>query len=98
MLVIATELFDTAYLIKLTATSLQLILQLSAPMLIAAIGTGLAVSIFQATTQIQEQTLSFVPKIIATFVAIILYAPQTSSKLMHFARNIFSDIASMGPG
>ena len=47
----------------------------SGPLLIVALVTGLAVSIFQATTQIQEQTLAFVPKIVAVLVAIVFFGP-----------------------
>ena len=57
----------------------------SGPLLIVALVTGLAVSIFQATTQIQEQTLAFVPKIVAVLVGIVFFGPwmlSTSNVVM----------------
>ncbi|MBI3926086.1 MAG: flagellar biosynthesis protein FliQ [Armatimonadetes bacterium] len=83
---------------NLITEALYLILILSAPMLLAAIGTGLLISIFQATTQIQEQTLSFVPKIIATFVAVIWAGPRIATELEQFMVKVFGDISQMGPG
>lgn len=57
--------------ISIAERAIWVILLASGPLLLVALITGLAVSIFQATTQIQEQTLAFVPKIVAVLVAIV---------------------------
>ena len=59
--------------IQLGQQALMIVLLVSAPMLGLGLLVGLAVSVFQATTSIQEQTLAFIPKIIAVFVAILIY-------------------------
>lgn len=65
---------------------------LSAPMLLIGLLVGLAVSIFQATTQIQEATLAFVPKILAVFISIIIFSPWLLKKATEFANHIFTNI------
>ncbi len=71
------------------------ILITSAPMLVAALVVGLAVAIFQATTQIQEQTLAFVPKIIAVFLVLIIIGPWIMATLTEFAYAIFNAISDI---
>jgi flagellar biosynthetic protein FliQ len=90
-LFLALETFDSIFLPSIQK-AIRLILTLSAPMLLAAIGTGIAVSIFQATTKIQEQTLSFVPKIAATFVAVVMYAPKVKVQASAFLMEILNYI------
>ena len=68
------------------------ILLVSGPLLLVALITGLAVSIFQATTQIQEQTLAFVPKIIAVLVALIFFGPWMLGQMTMYARDIFENL------
>ncbi|MDI3281025.1 MAG: flagellar biosynthesis protein FliQ [Bacillota bacterium] len=63
------------YIIELGREALWIVLLVSAPILGLSLLVGLAVSIFQATTQIQEQTLAFVPKIIAVLVAVVVFGP-----------------------
>ncbi len=91
------EFFTDAYVMEICTQALFLILLLSAPMLMAALGVGLVISILQATTQVQEQTLSFVPKLIATFVSVVVCGTWISSMVGGFATRIFTDIAQMGP-
>lgn len=67
----------------------------SAPMLIAALLIGLIVSIFQATTQINEQTLAFVPKIIGIFLAILIFGGFIISKITDFTGLLFQSIEQM---
>ena len=69
--------------------SLTLMLTLSAPILGAALIIGLAISVFQAVTQIQEQTLSFVPKILGMAVVAILVTPWVTASIMEFAQRMF---------
>ena len=61
--------------VSIAERAISVILMASGPLLIVALVTGLSVSIFQATTQIQEQTLAFVPKIVAVLVGIIFFGP-----------------------
>ena len=75
--------------------ALAMILRLAAPMLGAAIATGIAVSIFQATTKIQEQTLSFVPKIAATFLALVICVPGVKTECQAFLLEILGYIADL---
>ncbi len=76
--------------IEIVRESLTLMLILSAPILGAAVVIGLAISVFQAVTQIQEQTLSFVPKILGMGVVAILITPWVASSIMEFARRMFA--------
>jgi flagellar biosynthesis protein FliQ len=87
---------DETYIISITGQCLHLILLLSAPMLLAALTVGLSISIFQATTSIQEQTLSFVPKIVAAFAAIMIFGPWIANMISAFAIQIFTSIPSLG--
>jgi flagellar biosynthesis protein FliQ len=75
--------------VQLGREALYMVMLISAPMLGLGLIVGVLVSIFQATTQIQEQTLAFVPKIIATFVAILIFGPWILSMLVDYIREIF---------
>lgn len=81
------------FVITIAERSVWVILLASGPLLIVALMTGLAVSIFQATTQIQEQTLAFVPKIVAVMVAIIFFGPWMLSYVTTYASDIFSSLS-----
>jgi flagellar biosynthetic protein FliQ len=76
-------------------TAVFQILLLAAPVLIIGLSVGLIVSIFQATTSIQEQTLSFVPKIAAVLLALILFGPWMFSTLSQYTLNLFAHIPDM---
>ncbi len=93
-LLFAQEIFDTIFL-SMVQKTLKMILVLSAPMLMAAIITGIAVALFQALTKIQEQTLSFIPKIVATFLALVLYVPTVKMECEAFLLETFNYIAAM---
>ena len=75
--------------IQLVRETLGLMLFLAAPILLAALAVGLVVSILQAATQIQEQTLSFVPKILGMGAVAILTAPWLFTKIMDFSARMF---------
>lgn len=81
------------FVISIAERSIWVILLASGPLLIVALLTGLAVSVFQATTQIQEQTLAFVPKIIAVMVAIVFFGPWMLSRVTNYASDIFSNLS-----
>lgn len=67
-------------------------LVVAAPMLLLGLITGLIVSIFQAVTQIQEQTLTFIPKILISAVAILLFGPFMLAMLTDFTSRVFTNI------
>ena len=71
-------------------------LKVAAPLMMIALAVGLVVSLFQALTQIQEQTLIFVPKILAVFAAMLLMLPFMSDALAGYMTRIATRIASGG--
>ena len=81
--------------IQVGREALFMVMLVSAPMLGMGLIVGVVVSIFQATTQIQEQTLVFVPKIIATFVAILLFGPWILGMMVDYTREIFTSFNSL---
>lgn len=83
------------FVISLFEQSIYTILIVAAPMLGLGLLVGLLVSIFQATTQIQEQTLAFIPKIVAVLLAIVLFGPWMLNHLIDFTENIFSQISHL---
>jgi flagellar biosynthetic protein FliQ len=72
--------------------AVEVLLLVSAPLLLAALVTGLLVSIFQAATQINEATLSFVPKVIMIFVTLILAGPWMIALMTDYFRRLFESI------
>lgn len=75
--------------------ALWLTIQLCAPVLIVGLVVGVAIGLFQALTQIQEQTLIYAPKIIAIFVSLMLFLPLMGALLGGFMRTIAARIAGM---
>lgn len=80
------------FVISLVEKGVYTILIVSGPLLLLALVVGLIISIFQATTQIQEQTLAFVPKIVAVLVGIVFFGPWMLSKMISFTYEIFSNL------
>ncbi|MCG8500309.1 MAG: flagellar biosynthesis protein FliQ [Firmicutes bacterium] len=83
---------DQGLVIDLAQNALVTILLVAGPMLGLGLLVGLAVSIFQATTQISEQTLSFIPKIIAVLGSIIIFGPWMLSTMVKFTENLLLNI------
>ncbi|MEN6565666.1 MAG: flagellar biosynthesis protein FliQ [Veillonellales bacterium] len=81
--------------IQISRDALSMVMLVSAPMLGLGLLVGILVSIFQATTQIQEQTLAFIPKIIAVFVAILIFGPWMLSIMVDYTREIFISLPQM---
>jgi flagellar biosynthetic protein FliQ len=75
--------------VDLVRESFTLMLVLSAPVLVAAVAIGLLISLFQAVTQIQEQTLSFVPKIVGMVVVAIVTTPWVATLLIEYSKRMF---------
>jgi flagellar biosynthetic protein FliQ len=81
---------DLPSAVDLVRQTLILAMVISAPMLLIGLAVGIVVSLFQAVTQIQEQTLTFVPKIAAMIAAALLLMPWISQRLLDYAAAIFS--------
>jgi flagellar biosynthetic protein FliQ len=75
--------------------ALELTLMLSAPLLITALAVGLIVGIFQAATQINEMTLSFIPKLLAMAAVLALTGPWMIRHLVEYSRNLIESIPGM---
>ena len=78
--------------IQLGQEALMTVLIVATPMLGLELIVGLMVSVFQATTSIQEQTLAFIPKIIAVFVAILIFGPWMLRIIVEYVTNIFVNL------
>lgn len=83
---------DESTLVTLGVQTFKITLLLSLPMLLAGLIAGLIISIFQATTQINEMTLSFVPKIILVVIVIIFLMPWMTTTMIDFTENILNQI------
>jgi len=77
------------YLLLIAREGLYLALIASAPPVLASMFIGLFVSVIQATTQIQEQTLTFVPKLVGVFLSLAIAAPWIGAQLIRFTRLVF---------
>jgi flagellar biosynthetic protein FliQ len=86
---------DLAFAVSLVRTGVLQILIVAAPVLLIGMGVGLIVSIFQATTSIQEQTLTFVPKIAAILLALVFFGPWMLQTVVSFAETLFRQIPNM---
>ncbi|ADD67096.1 flagellar biosynthetic protein FliQ [Denitrovibrio acetiphilus DSM 12809] len=78
--------------IDMLVQALQLSLLVAAPMLGIGLIIGLLISIFQSVTQIQEMTLTFIPKIIGVVVAVMVFAPWMVDKMMVYTINLFTNL------
>ncbi len=78
--------------IQLGQEALMIVLLVSAPMLGLGLIVGLMVSVFQATTSIQEQTLAFIPKIVAVFVAILIFGPWMLRIMVEYVTNVLVNL------
>jgi len=75
--------------------ALQTTLMVAGPMLLAGMVVGLLISIVQAATQVNEMTMTFVPKIVVVFLVMVLSLPWAISQLTNFTRNMFERMAGM---
>ena len=80
------------FVVEFAKQAIILTIYLSMPMLGLGLIAGLAISVFQAVTQIQEMTLTFVPKILAVFIGLLFAAPWMMEKLTTFTANILANI------
>ena len=75
--------------------ALEITLLLAAPLLLVALVTGLIVGAFQAATQINEQTLSFIPKLLAMALAVVIAGPWMLKVLINYTRELFESIPNL---
>ncbi|OGX60717.1 MAG: EscS/YscS/HrcS family type III secretion system export apparatus protein [Paenibacillus sp. RIFOXYA1_FULL_44_5] len=83
---------STEFVIRIASEAVYTVLKASAPMMILALLVGLIISIFQATTQIQEQTLAFVPKIVAVLFSILIFGPWILQIVLDFTYNLLAHL------
>lgn len=81
--------------VSLGQNAVNIALLLSAPLLIIGMVVGLLIALFQATTQIQEMTLTFVPKIAAVMVALLFFAPWMLIKITDYTQDLFMSIPTL---
>ena len=85
-----------ADVLEVSREAVVVMIKISAPLLLAALIVGLVISLFQALTQIQEMTLSFVPKILAIFVSTLLLMPFMFATLAAFSEELVQRIVGLG--
>ncbi len=82
--------------LEIARMGLWTLIKVAAPLMLIALGVGLMISLFQALTQIQEMTLSFVPKILAMFIALIIFMPFILETLTTFTEELYSRMTVIG--
>ena len=86
---------DQSQVIEIGARAMWVTLQLSLPVLGVSLVVGLLVSMFQAVTQLQEPTLSFIPKVLAVVLVLVLAGPWMLNTLLGFTTELFAGIAAV---
>jgi flagellar biosynthetic protein FliQ len=81
--------------VNLATQAMTLAMEVAGPLLLVGLGVGLLVSLFQAVTQIQEQTLTFIPKIIGVAAVIVVLGPWMLNELVSYTQNLFMSIPSL---
>lgn len=80
------------FVLNLAERGIMTILLVAGPILILALSVGLLVSVFQATTQIQEQTLAFIPKIVAVLLGVVFFGSWMLTHIIEFTTNLYENI------
>ncbi|WP_448383039.1 flagellar biosynthesis protein FliQ [Desulfosoma sp.] len=80
------------FVIGLARQALETMLMVSLPVLLTSLVVGVLISLFQAVTQIQEMTLTFVPKIVITFLAILAFGSWMTGRMLSFTRTLFENM------
>jgi flagellar biosynthetic protein FliQ len=88
-------MFTSASVLTLVQKGMMVTMMVSAPMLLAALLMGLVVSIFQAATQINESTLSFIPKLLAIFGVLLVAGPWMLSTMVDYMRELITSIPQL---
>ncbi len=89
---------ETPILLGLADRMLYVVALCGAPILLASLAIGLVISIFQAATSINEQTLTFIPKVVVTGAVLLLFGASMLGLVEDFQRDIFASIARLGAG
>jgi flagellar biosynthetic protein FliQ len=84
---------DEAAVLEVGRDAVIVMLKISAPIMLISLSVGLIIALFQALTQIQEMTLTFVPKLLVVFISILLLAPYMLHTLIDFTEQLMSRIA-----
>lgn len=87
---------DAATALDIAKTAIMVLMKISLPLMLVALVVGLTISFFQAITQIQEMTLTFVPKIVAIFLALLLFLPYMGGELTTFSQSLSQRIIAVG--
>ena len=86
---------ENEFAVEVVNQAIKVTLLLSAPMLVGALVVGVLISIFQAVTQINEQTLSFIPKILVIIAALVIFSPWMMETLVTFTQDLFTSIPEL---
>ena len=86
---------NTELVMKISFETLKIMFLISMPVLLAGLIVGVLISIIQVMTQIQEMTLTFVPKIIVVFIVMMLFGPWMLRKLTDFTVNVLTEIPNL---
>ena len=89
---------DNTFVVEITNQAIKVTLMLAAPMLFGALVVGILVSLFQAVTQINEQTLSFIPKMLVIVMALVLLSPWMMDTITSFTRDLYVSIPNVVMG
>jgi flagellar biosynthetic protein FliQ len=81
------------FVIQVAERGVYMVLLICGPLMLLALAVGLIISILQATTQIQEQTLAFVPKIVAVLIGLVFFGPWMLSRMISYTYDIFSNLS-----
>ncbi|CCQ74106.1 flagellar biosynthesis protein FliQ [Magnetospira sp. QH-2] len=81
--------------LELGRDSMYVIFKLALPIMLAGMGIGLVIALFQALTSLQEMTLTFVPKIVVIFAALVMFLPFMMTTMIEFGNKIFDIIISL---
>jgi len=84
--------------VNLAMSAMELAMKIGMPLLLVGLAIGLLVSVFQAVTQIQEQTLSFIPKIVATALVIVVGGPWMLDQLLAYTAELYTSIPRLVGG
>ncbi|MCA3247097.1 MAG: flagellar biosynthesis protein FliQ [Tagaea sp.] len=84
--------------LEISRDSIWIMLKISAPLMLTALVVGLVIGLLQALTQLQEQTLTFVPKIVILFAVFVLTIPFMSNTLIEFTRELMTRAVGIGVG
>ena len=86
---------DSDLVISLAVAAMELALKIALPLLLVGLAVGLIISVFQAVTQIQEQTLTFIPKILATVVVMVVGGPWMLDQLLSYTADLWGSIPQL---